>query len=170
MTESQYQSLVDAIAKNEIPNNDLWESLSNEQQELALTKAGFSGAISDDLENGTVYIAKNKNDLVPVFQDDLVNKMQGLGLDDSVEWTVLYKNGSKKHLNALENDFDDSHITASMYKQAYTNAKGALKLSQVAAIIHTDGYGQPWYYVAKGGEKQMSDYGFEFWKHGKREK
>lgn len=163
-------AMVNAIAKNEIPNNDLWESLSDEQQELALMEAGFSGAISDDLENGTVYIAKNKNDLVPVFQDDLVNKMQGLGLDDSVEWTVLYKNGSKKHLNALENDFDDTHITTSMYKQAYANAKNALKLRQVAAIIRTDGYGQPWYYVAKGGEKQMRDYGFEFWKHGEREK
>ncbi len=171
MTESQYQSLVDAIAKNEIPNNDLWESLSNEQQELALMEAGFSGAITDDLDNGTVYIEEKKDTLVSWFQEDLVNEMQGYGMDDSVQWTVLYKDGSKKYLSHdMENDFDSTHITAGMYKQAYTNAKNALKLSQVAAIIKTDGYDQPRYYVAKGGEKQMHDYGFEFWKHGKGEK
>ena len=31
ISENQYQSLVDSINKNEIPNNDLWEQLSKEQ-------------------------------------------------------------------------------------------------------------------------------------------
>ena len=30
ISENQYQSLVDSINKNEIPNNDLWEQLSKE--------------------------------------------------------------------------------------------------------------------------------------------
>ena len=141
------------------------------KEELALMEAGFSGAITDDLENGTVYIEAEKNDLVSSFQEDLVNEMQGYGMDDSTSWTILYKDGSKKYLSHdMENDFDDTHITKGMYKQAYTNAKNALKLSNVAAIIKSDGYEQPRYYVAKGGEKQMRDYGFEFWKKGRGEK
>lgn len=171
LSESQYKSLVDAIAKNDIPNNDLWESLSDEQQELALMEAGFTGAITDDLSNGTVYIPAMKDDMVSRFQEDLVNEMQGYGMDDSTSWTILYKDGSKKYLNHdIENDFDGVHITKGMYKQAYTNAKNALQISKVAAIIKTDGYDQPRYYVAKGGEKQMHDYGFEFWKKGRGEK
>lgn len=171
MTESQYQSLVNAIAKNDIPNNDLWEQLSKEQQELALMEAGFSGAITDDLENGTVYVEAKKDDLISSFQEDLVNEMQGYGMDDSTSWTILYKDGNKKYLSHdMGNDFDSTHITKGMYKQAYTNAKSALQISKVAAIIKSDGYDQPKYYVAKGGEKQMHDYGFEFWKHGKGEK
>lgn len=171
ISESQYKSLVDAIAKNDIPNNDLWEQLSKEQQELALMEAGFSGAITDDLENGTVYIEEKKDDLVSSFQEDLVNEMQGYGMDDSTSWTILYKDGSKKYLSHdMENDFDTVHITKDMYKQAYNNAKSALQISKVAAIIKSDGYDQPRYYVAKGGEKQMHDYGFEFWKKGRGEK
>ena len=171
ISENQYQSLVDSINKNEIPNNDLWEQLSKEQQELALMEAAFSGAITDDLEHGTVYIEAEKNDLVSSFQEDLVNEMQGYGMDDSTSWTILYKDGSKKYLSHdMENDFDDTHITKGMFKQAYTNAKNALKISNVAAIIKSDGYEQPRYYIAKGGEKQMRDYGFEFWKKGRGEK
>lgn len=171
LSESQYQSLVKSIAKNDIPNTDLWEQLSKEQQELALMEAGFSGAITDELENGTVYIEAEKKDLVFSFQEDLVNEMEGYGMDDSTSWTILYKDGSKKYLSHdMENDFADTHITKNMSKQAYTNAKNALKLSKVAAIIRTDGYDQPQYYVAKGGEKQMRDYGFEFWKNGRGEK
>ncbi len=163
ITQSQYESLVDAIAKNDIPNNDLWEQLSKEQQELALMEAGFSGVITDDLENGTVYVQATKDELVSNFQEDLVNEMQGYGMEDSTMWTILYKDGSKKYLDHDNyNDFDNVHITKGMYKQAYTNAKNALQLSKVAAIIKSDGYDQPKYYVAKGGEKQMHDYGFGF--------
>lgn len=136
ISENQYQSLVNSISKNEIPNNDLWEQLSKEQQELALMEAGFSGAITDDLEDGTVYIKADKDDLVSYFQEDLVNEMSGYGMDDSTSWTVLYKDGSKKYLSHdMENDFADTHITKNMSKQAYTNAKNALKLSNNTLLI-----------------------------------
>lgn len=132
-------------------------------------EAGFTGAISDDLSDGTIYYQESKDNIVSRFTEALVNEMQGYGINDEF-YTVLYKDGNKKYLDEMNNDFDKAHITKYMYKQAYTNAKNALQLSKVAAIIVSDGFDQPRYYVAKGGERQMRDYGFEFWKNGRGEK
>lgn len=169
VSDSQYQSVVNAIAKNDMSNHDVWEQLSQEQQELALMQAGFTGAISDDLTEGTMYVPTSKNDMVTQFVESLVNEMQGYGIKDEF-YTVLYKDGSKKYLDELTNDFGNANITDKMYKQAYTNAKNALQLSKVAAIIKSDAFDQPRYYVAKGGEQQMRNYGFEFWEKEKGEK
>lgn len=169
VSDSQYQSMINAVAKNDTPNHDVWEQLSQEQQELVLMQAGFSGAISDDLVDGTMYIPASKDNMVTQFVESLVNEMQGYGIKDEF-YTVLYKDGSAKYLDELTNDFDSVNITDKMYKQAYTNAKNALQLSKVAAIIKSDAFEQPRYYVAKGGEQQMRNYGFEFWKNGMGEK
>ena len=152
-----------------MPDHDTWEKLSLEQQEVALMQAGFSGAVSDDLTEGTMYIPTSKDSIVTQFVESLVNEMQGYGIKDE-SYTVLYKNGDKKYLDEMTNDFGNAHITDKMYKQAYTNAKNALQISKVAAIIKSDAFDQPRYYVAKGGEKQMQDYGSEFWNNGKGEK
>lgn len=143
--------------------------LNSEQKEVALMTAGFTGAISDDIEDGTMYIPTTKDNIVAQFQDTLVNAMQGYQVLDEF-YTVLYKDGSRRYLDETTNDFDFAHITKNMGKQAYTNAKSALQLSKVAAIIRSDAFDQPRYYVAKGGEQQMRDYGFEFWKSGRGEK
>ena len=169
LSESEYQSLVNSVANKEDIEREKWEILSDEQQELALMEAGFTGAISDDLSDGTIYYQESKDNIVSRFTEALVNEMQGYGINDEF-YTVLYKDGSKKYLDEMNNDFDKAHITKYMYKQAYTNAKNALQLSKVAAIIVSDGFDQPRYYVAKGGEQQMRDYGFEFWKNGRGEK
>ena len=96
LSESQYQSLVKSIAKNDIPDTDLWEQLSKEQQELALMEAGFSGAITDELENGTVYI-------VAYF----VNGTYYANLDDdneqNIEKLVTLMGTSKSLQHAYEN-------------------------------------------------------------------
>lgn len=65
---------------------------------------------------------------------------------------------------------DKYDYTNNMVKQAYTNAKKALRLGSVAAIIRTDAGGQPTFYLAKGGEQRMREYGFELWKNGRGEK
>lgn len=171
ITGKQWDSLVKTIANGDIPDIDLWDELNQEQHQTILMEAGFSGAISDDLDQGQIYLPIYKKDIVAEFQDALVNEMQGYGMDDSTSYTVLYKDGTRKYLSHdMENDFEDTKISVKMPKQSYTNAKNALKISNVAAIIRSDGYGQPRYYVAKGGEQAMRDYGFEFWKGGKGEK
>ena len=83
---------------------------------------------------------------------------------------IRLQDGSKKYLDETSNDFADAHITNNMVKQAYTNAKRALRLGSVAAIIRTDAGGQPTFYLAKGGEQRMREYGFELWKNGRGEK
>lgn len=167
ITGGNQHALIDAIAKGDIPSFDSWVSLSSQQQKSILAKANFNGATSDDLSDGTVYIEDTKDHIVALFQDTLVNLMQGHGIQDEF-YTVLYKDGSKRYLDESTNDFEHAKITDNMGKQAYTNAKNVIQLSKVAAIIRSDADGQPHYYLAKGGEQQMHNYGFDFWKNGKQ--
>lgn len=169
LSQRQWDAIVSGIAKSGDIDYDQWQELDQEQQELALMEAGFTGAISDDLGDATLYLPESKDNMVAWFQDDLVNEMWGHQIQD-ISWTVLYKDGSKKYLDETSNDFADAHITNNMVKQAYTNAKKALRLGSVAAIIRTDAGGQPTFYLAKGGEQRMREYGFELWKNGRGEK
>lgn len=57
---------------------------------------------------------------------------------------------------------------SSAYKQSYINAKAAIHKSDVAFVIYYGANGQPSYTVRKGGEKEMRDYGFDFWEKGKK--
>lgn len=164
-SNSQWKGIVNNIAKDGSIDYDNWLTLSENQQNKALQEARFTGAVSDDLSNGVVYMLIAKDDMVRRFQDALVNEMQGYGVNDE-SYTVLYKDGTTKHLDTISNDFDNVKINSNMNRQAYTNAKNALKLRDVAAIIQYSADGQPCYYLAPKGEKAMRDYGFDFYKKG----
>lgn len=169
LTQDEMDEVVSSIERNDNINSDIVSKMDVAQIELALMVAGFTGAVSDDLENGTVYIPAEKEDLIREFQDELVNEMEGYGLPDSF-WTVLYKDGTRKFLDEEQNDYEDFGFTKTACKQNYNRARAALHLRDVAAIIRSDGYDQPRYFVNKGGEQQMRDYGFEFWQDGRGEK
>ena len=51
---------------------------------------------------------------------------------------------------------------------------GLKAFRKVEAIIRSDGYNQPTYYISKGsttdGETAMRKYGFELWKNGRGDK
>ena len=174
LTDAEYRSVIDDISNKDIPNNDAWLKMSQEQRELALMEAGFSGAISDDFDNGVLYNEVSKESIIDLVRDDIVNRSLNDDnyFDDSISIHILYKDGTRKYIDEFTNDFDDVHITNNMsYKGQKAAAQNGLKISKVDAIIRSDGYDQPRYYVAKGYEKQLKDYaGFEFWKKGRGEK
>ena len=48
LSQRQWDAIVSGIAKSGDIDYDQWQELDQEQQELALMEAGFTGAISDD--------------------------------------------------------------------------------------------------------------------------
>jgi hypothetical protein len=173
LTDAEYNSIIDDIVNKNTPN-DAWNKMSQDQRELALMEAGFSGAISDDFDLGNIYYEVSKDSIVDFVRDDIQNRSidDGIYFDDSISVHILYKDGKRKYIDESTNDFDDIHITDNMsYKGQKTAAQNGLKISKVAAIIRYDGYDQPRYYVAKGYESMLKEYaGFEYWKNGRGEK
>lgn len=168
ITQDEMDEVISSIEKQETINYELTSKMDVAQIELALMIAGFTRVISDTVENGTLFYPIEKEELISWFIDELSSEMEGYGLPESF-WTVLYKDGSKKYLNDTQNDFTVGRYTKTASKQNYVRAKSALHLREVAAIIREDGYDQPRYFVNKGCEQQMRDYGFEFWNEGRGE-
>lgn len=175
LSESEYSQIVDNIAKGESLDFDKWQILNEDQQALALMEAGFTGAV-DDINSGMLYYPDTKKNMVELFVDDLVNEMSGTGMDDSTTYSILYNDGTRKYLsNDDPSDFvSNNKIRSGFTKKIYSDAKNALKISKVEAIIRSDGYNQPTYYISKGnttdGETAMRKYGFELWKNGRGDK
>lgn len=144
---------------------DVWDNLSEAQVNSVLEKAQFTGATSDDLWSGTLYMPETESTMVERLEEALVNESWGNHDDDS-SWTVGYKDGSRKYLDSGSNDFDMK--SSSAYKQSYKNAHSAIDVKNVAFIVYSGADGQPTYAVRKGGEQAMRDYGFDFWEKGKR--
>lgn len=144
---------------------DVWDNLSEAQINTVLEKAEFTGATSDDIANGTLYMPETEKTMVERLEEALVNESWGNHDDDS-SWTVGYKDGTKKYLDSSSNDFDMKSSTA--YKQSYKNAHSAINVKDVAFIVYSGADGQPTYAVRKGREQAMRDYGFDFWSKGKK--
>lgn len=188
LTKRELNKLNTRKAKLAKLNNDLKEyfdasgdmslpdiELDENQQALTLMEAGFTGAV-DDINSGMLYYPDTKKNMVELFVNDLVNEMSGMGMDDSTTYSILYNDGTRKYLsNDDPSDFvNNDKIRSGITKKIYSDAKNALKISKVEAIIRSDGYNQPTYYISKGsttdGETAMRKYGFELWKNGRGDK
>lgn len=176
LTQDEMDSVVSSFANGDPVDSDIVDKMDVSQIELALMEAGFTGATSDDLDNGVAYYSQTKEDMVALFRDDIVNELYfDYGMDDSVLYTILYKDGTKKHLSHDDSsDFDNVHFTSGFGKRTYEIARKALDIRNVAAIIRSDGYGQPRYYLSQSrsidAKYMMQQYGFEFWENGRGEK
>lgn len=179
LTPALMDAIADRIAKGgyvtfERAEANAWEDMTLDERELTLMLAGFTGLTNDELDgNGTLYVPIDKKQLVEEFQEALTNEMGFHGMDDSTIFTIGYKDGSRKYLSEMENDFEDSGITTSQSSRTqWEKAKAALKLRDVAYIIRSDGYQEPNYWVnGADGMRQLKQYGgFEEWKKGRGEK
>lgn len=179
LTPALMDAIADRIAKGgfvsfERAEANAWEDMTLDERELTLMLAGFTGLTNDELDgNGTIYVPIDKKQLVEEFQEALTNEMGFHSMDDSTVFTIGYKDGSRKYLSEMENDFEDSGITASQSSRTqWGRAKVALKLRDVAYIIRSDGYQEPNYWVnGAEGMRQLKQYGgFEEWKRGRGEK
>lgn len=152
---------------------EAWEDMTLDEKLATLQQGGFTGLVdADELDNiGTLYLPIDKQQLVNEFQEALANEMGFNGMDDSITFTVGYKDGTRKYLSYMENDFDDAGITrATASRASWAKAKSALHLRDVAYIIRSDGYAEPNYWVAKDAASQqlLKDYGgFQQWERGR---
>lgn len=156
---------------------DVWiDDMTLDEKELTLMLAGFTGMINEELEeNGTMYFPLPKKELVGLFVDQLVNQLDGNGMEESTMFTIGYKDGTVKYLAELDDDFSDSvRFTDKIsYSGLHRKAKEAIGLSNVTFIIKSDGYDEPNYWVADDemAKEQLRKYGgFEYWKKGRGEK
>ena len=179
MTPERMDAIADVISRGgyvsfERQDNEAWQDMTLDERELTLMLAGFTGLTNEELDDaGTIYVPIAKQRLVEEFQEALANEMGFNGMDDSVTFTVGYKDGSRKYLSEMENDFSDSGITPQMTSRSqWTRAKQALRLRDVAYIIRSDGYQEPNYWAnGADGMQQLKQYGgFEEWKKGRGEK
>lgn len=156
---------------------EVWtEDMTLEEKELTLMLAGFTGMINEELEeHGTMYFPMDKKELVDMLVEQIDNELLGYGMEDSTMFTVGYKDGTRKYLAKYDDDFTENiKVTNNTSGSERTRReKAALKLSQVAYIIKSDGYDEPQYWVAPDSDSQwlLKQYGnFEFWKKGRGEK
>lgn len=154
--------------KGELHDDDwlAFYDLSASQQEEILRRGEFTGATLQDDPGADLFIPISKNDIVRTFQDSLVNEMQGYPIKDEF-YDVVYKDGSAKSLREDENDFANAGITNNMMGTAYTKAKAALHLRDVAGIVYQDSMGS-YIYVAKGGKNAVRKFGYDLWEKGKK--
>ena len=172
--EEKYNALLDDIAKGRAFLSDIWDDMNQDQRELALMEAGFSGLIGEDLDMGNLYYAGDKDALLSRLEEDIVNENDpAYGMDDSTSWTIRYTDGRTRSLSrGMDNDFEIKMSAAGSYSANYRKARSAIQVSKVAWILKSDGYDQPEYYVRN--DAAMADLkkygGFERWKNGRGEK
>lgn len=76
---------------------DVWDNLSEQQINDVLQEAEFTGATSDDIQEGTLYMPVNEKTMFEGLEEALVNESWGNHNEDSI-WTVGYKDGRKNIL------------------------------------------------------------------------
>ena len=179
MTPERMDAIAEVISKGgtisfDRADADAWSDMTLDERELTLMLAGFSGLTNEELEDtGTIYSPIAKSQLVEEFQDALANELGFHGMDDSTVFTIGYKDGTRKYLSSMDNDFEDAGITPSQGSRTqWAKAKSALRLRDVAYIIRTNGYDEPNYYAnGEQGMQLLKSYGgFEQWKKGRGEK
>ena len=179
MTPERMDAIAEVISKGgtisfDRVDADAWSDMTLDERELTLMLAGFSGLTNEELEDtGTIYSPIAKSQLVEEFQDALANELGFHGMDDSTMFTIGYKDGTRKYLSSMDNDFEDAGITPSQGSRTqWAKAKSALRLRDVAYIIRTNGYDEPNYYAnGEQGMQLLKSYGgFEQWKKGCGEK
>lgn len=179
MTPERMDAIAEVISKGgtisfDRVDADAWSDMTLDERELTLMLAGFSGLTNEELEDtGTIYSPIAKSQLVEEFQDALANELGFHGMDDSTMFTIGYKDGTRKYLSSMDNDFEDAGITPSQGSRTqWAKAKSALRLRDVAYIIRTNGYDEPNYYAnGEQGMQLLKSYGgFEQWKKGRGEK
>lgn len=171
-TELQ-DKVVGEIAKGEIPDYDIWSDMSYEEKELALQMAGFTGlASSDGIENGDLYIAQAREDLVSGLAENLSNMDSGYGVIDDKTYTFGYKDGTLKEVSELTNDFEGVVKDGQSFATQRNKVNSLIGDRNLLFVTETSGNNQPRYYVKnREGMKALKKYGdFEEWKGGRGEK
>ena len=180
-SDEEREHLIDSIADRKHfltfsnKDEDIWyNKLNLEERELILMQAGFTGLIDrDELEeNGTIYYPVEKDLFWGYLEDDVNNFIEGNELDDSVRWTFGYKDGSTKDFSASDNELNIPELGTSQSKSKLSSIfNKCINIQKLVYILHTDGYGEPFYWCKNElGKKLLKEYGkFEEWNNGRGE-
>ena len=185
MTDSYTPQQKDALAKiigkggyvtiDDANLVQVWQDVMNvEQRELTLMLAGFTGLTNEELESsGTLYFPIPKKDILDFLVECLRNEVAGYGMDDSIMFTIGYKDGSVKTFSHDDCDFSPIRpLTNNQYGSTQEKIiRSSLNLKNLSFIIMTDGYQEPTYFTTKSGLPALKKYGgFEIWHNGRGEK
>ena len=180
-TTEQQDKLAEIIGKGgyvTIDDSELvqvWQDVMDvDQRELTLMLAGFTGLTNEELETtGTLYFPMSKKDILDLLVEALRNEMDGYGMDDSLMFTIGYKDGSVKTFSHDYCDFSPIRpLTDNQYVSTQEKIiRSSLNLKDLSFIIMTDGYQEPTYFATKRGLSALKNYGgFEEWHNGRGEK
>ena len=180
-TREQQDALAAIIGKGGFVTIDdselvrVWQDIMDvDQRELTLMLAGFTGLTNEELETtGTLYFPMSKKDILDLLVEALRNEMAGYGMDDSLMFTIGYKDGSVKTFSHDDCDFSPIRpLTDNQYGSTQEKIiRSSLNLKDLSFIIMTDGYQEPTYFATKSGLTSLKKYGdFEEWHNGRGEK
>lgn len=172
--DEEEKAAVKAIFNGDNVDNNYWESLDEGHRLLLLQEAGFSGLIGDDFEMGQLYYPQEKERLLSVLEEAIINENdERYGMDETQSWAVGYTDGSIRYLNhGLDNDFEMKLSDNQLLGTQYKNARRIIRENKIQWILFSDGYDPPRYW-AKNSEAlaSLKKYGgFEAWVDGVGEK
>lgn len=176
-SKQQYEHLLESVGKNQEWNKsdrDIWDEMNDDQRYLALMESGFTGLSSDDdIEIGNLYYATSKKELVSWLAEQMANEATDYGSIDVMSFAIGYEDGSVKHYDSTQNDFNLSKITNNQnWETQQATVNSIIQTGKIRFILYSDAWGQPQYYVKNDkGMQLLKKYGgFEEWKKGRGEK
>ena len=164
MTLAQFQWIVNAIAGKDYPAG--WDDLDDASRELALMEAGFTGLANEGAED--IMFEDPRDELLGLLADNIVSDAMGYQHDNDVTATIVYKNGSERRFDSLNDDFDIGPVGRSSSRGLYDRAYRSMDRRNISYITYSDASNSRYYANGEEGMNRLiRDTGYEKWKNGR---
>ena len=164
MTPSQFDGMIRTIAGGDYPAG--WTDLDQASRELALMQAGFTGLASEDAED--IMFEDKRDDILALLADNIVSDSMGYAHDDNISATIVYKDGTSREFNALQNDFDIGSAGRSSSHGLYDRAYRGMDRRNISYVTYSDSGNSRYYANGEDGMSRLKkDTGYEKWTNGR---